>query len=227
MTAHLRGEFNGTRGGWELSLLTMHDTRDQRPLVFLAVLVSHAVIVLLLVRAVRQPISPHNDPYEPLVLVFFHDGARAITNAVMTHRPDLSRPEAPPAPDLKIEPVPDDAVEAPPEAPPPPAIDWKHEAELAARNGVAEAEKQSKYRDLSALSAEQLSWAKKNHMEPAAPGIPWAHPRVEVQKGGLPVIWINDHCVAVPMMMMMVFCKIGHIEAEGGLFKHMGDPHDP
>jgi hypothetical protein len=203
----------------------MHDTRDQRPLVFLAVLVSHAVIVLLLVRAVRQPISPHNDPYEPLVLVFFHDGARAITNAVMTHRPDLSRPEAPPAPDLKIEPVPDDAVEAPPEAPPPPAIDWKHEAELAARNGVAEAEKQSKYRDLSALSAEQLSWAKKNHMEPAAPGIPWTHPRFEFDAHtGLPVFWINDHCVLVALM---VFCGIGHIEANGGLFKHMGDPHDP
>ena len=65
----------------------MHDTRDQRPLVFLAVLVSHAVIVLLLVRAVRQPISPHNDPYEPLVLVFLHDGARAFTNAVTPRRP--------------------------------------------------------------------------------------------------------------------------------------------
>jgi hypothetical protein len=200
----------------------MPDTRDRRPLVFLAVLVSHAVIVLLLVRAVRQPISPHNDPYEPLVLVFLHDGARAITNAVTPRRPDVSPPTVPGAPALKLEPVPDDATEGRPEAPPS-AIDWEHEAELAARNGVANAEKQRNYRDLSALSAEQLSWAKRNHMEPAAPGIPWAHPRVEVQKGGLPVIWINDHCVAVPIMMMMVFCKIGHIEAEGDLFKHMGD----
>jgi hypothetical protein len=199
----------------------MQDTRDQRPLVFLAVLVSHAVIVLLLVRAVRQPISPHNDPYEPLVLVFLHDGARAITNAVMTRRPDVSPPEVPRAPDLKLEPVPDDAIEAPPQAPPPPAIDWEHEAELAARNGVAEAEKQRKYRDLSALSAEQLSWAKKNHMEPAAPGIQWTHPRFEFDAhSGLPVFWINDHCVLVTLM---VFCAIGHIEANGNLFKHMGD----
>jgi hypothetical protein len=199
----------------------MQDTRDRRPLVFLAVLVSHAVIVLLLVRAVRQPISPHNDPYEPLVLVFLHDGARAITNAVMTRRPDVSPPEVPRAPDLKLEPVPDDAIEAPPQAPPPPAIDWEHEAELAARNGVAEAEKQRKYRDLSALSAEQLSWAKKNHMEPAAPGIQWTHPRFEFDAhSGLPVFWINDHCVLVTLM---VFCAIGHIEANGNLFKHMGD----
>jgi hypothetical protein len=205
----------------------MSDTRDRRPLVFLAVLVSHAVIVLLLVRAVRQPISPHNDSYEPLVLVFLHNGARAIANAVMTRPdvtpPDVTPPAVPRAPDLRLEPVPDDAMEVPPEARPPPGIDWEHEAELAARNGVAEAEKQRKYRDLSALSAEQLSWAKKNHMEPAAPGIPWTHPRAEVQKGGIPVIWINDHCVAVPVMMMMVFCKIGHIESEGDLFKHMGD----
>jgi hypothetical protein len=225
MTAHLLGEFNGTRWGGELSLLTMHDTRDQRPLVFLAVLVSHAVIVLLLVRAVRQPISPHNDPYEPLVLVFFHDGARAITNAVMTRRPEVSPPAVPRAPDLRLAPVPDDAIEAPPEAPPPPAIDWEHEAELAARNGVAETEKQRKYRDLSALSADQLGWAKKNHMEPAGPGIPWTHPRFEFDAhSGLPVFWINDHCVLVTLM---VFCAIGHIEANGNLFKHMGDPHDP
>ena len=224
MTAHLCGEFNGTRWGGELSLLTMHDTRDRRPLVFLAVLVSHAVIVLLLVRAVRQPISPHDDPYEPLVLVFLHDGARAITNAV-TRRPEVSPPTVPRAPDLKLEPVPDDAMEAPPQAAPPPGIDWQHEAELAARNGVAEAEKQRKYRDLSALSAEQLSWAKKNHMEPAAPGVPWTHPRFEFDaRSGLPVFWINDHCVLVTLM---VFCAIGHIEANGNLFKHMGDPHDP
>jgi hypothetical protein len=203
----------------------MHDTRDRRPLVFLAVLVSHAVIVLLLVRAVRQPISPHNDPYEPLVLVLLHDGTRAITNAVMTRRPEVSPPAVPRAPDLRLAPVPDDAIEAPQEAPPPPAIDWEHEAELAARNGVAETEKQRKYRDLSALSAEQLSWAKKNHMEPAAPGIPWTHPRFEFDAHtGLPVFWINDHCVLVTLM---VFCAIGHIETNGGLFKHMGDPHAP
>jgi hypothetical protein len=202
----------------------MPDTRDQRPLVFIAVLVWHAVIVLLLTRAARQPISPQNDSYEPLVVMFLHDGARAVTNAVTPRRPDVSPPTVPGAPALKLEPVPDGASEAAPEAPPS-AIDWEHEAELAARNGVADAEKQKNYRDLSALSAEQLSWAKKNHMEPAAPGIQWTHPRFEFDAhSGLPVFWINDHCVLVTLM---VFCAIGHIEASGDLFKHMGDPHDP
>jgi len=201
----------------------MYDTRDRRPLVFLAVLVSHAVIALLLVRAVRQPVSPQGDAYEPLVLVFLHDGARAITNVVMTRRPDVSPPAVPQAPALK-EPVPDDATGVPPEIPPP-AIDWEHEAELAARNGVAGAEKLKNYRDLSALSAQQLSWAKKNHLEPAAPGIQWTHPRVAFDAhSGLPVIWVNDHCVLVTLI---VFCAVGHIEANGDLFKHMSDAHDP
>lgn len=197
-----------------------HDSRDRRLLVFLAVLVSHALLVFLLIRAARQSISPQNDSSEPLVLLLLHDGARAAINAMTPRRPEVSPPAAPPAPDLKLEPAPDDAISAPPQTAPP-AIDWEHEAELAARNGVADAEKQKNYRDLSALSAEQLSWAKKNHMEPAAPGIPWTHPRFEFDKhSGLPVFWINDHCVLVTLM---VFCSIGHIEAAGNLFKHMGD----
>src|ERR1700728_4450094 len=164
---------DGTRWGGELSLvkaqrreslLHRHDTGSGGPLVFLMVLVSHALVVLLLIRAARQPISPQNDSSEPLVLLLLHDGARAAMSAMPRRRPEAP----PPAPAPKLEPAPDDAISAPPQTAPP-AIDWEHEAELAARNGVADAEKQKNYRDLSALSAEQLSWAKKNHMEPAAP----------------------------------------------------------
>jgi hypothetical protein len=64
-------------------------------------------------------------------------------------------------------------------------------------------------------------------MEPVPPGIPWAHPRVEYTEGGLPIIWVNDHCVVVPMMMFLMFCKVGHIEANGDLFKHMQEPREP
>jgi hypothetical protein len=41
---------------------------------------------------------------------------------------------------------------------------------------------------------------------------------------GLPIFWINDHCVLVTLM---VFCAIGHTEVNGDLFKHMHDPHEP
>jgi len=57
------------------------------------------------------------------------------------------------------------------------------------------------------------------------PGIAWTHPRFEFDRStGLPVLWINDHCV---MITLLVFCGIGHIEANGDLFKHMRDPHAP
>jgi hypothetical protein len=62
-------------------------------------------------------------------------------------------------------------------------------------------------------------------MEPMPPGIEWTHPRFEFDRhSGLPILWINDHCVLVTLM---VFCGIGHIEANGELLKHMRDPHDP
>ena len=42
----------------------------------------------------------------------------------------------------------------------------------------------------------------------------------EFERPGLPILWIYDHCVLV---MLMVFCRVGHIEANGDLFKHMRD----
>lgn len=110
---------------------------------------------------------------------------------------------------------------------PPPRIDWDKEAELATQNAISTADKNNSYRNLSALSPEQLSWVRQNHLEPAAPGIPWKYRRVEIAEGGLPIIHINDHCVAIPFLMMMVFCRIGHIEPKGDLLEHMRDPRDP
>lgn len=87
---------------------------------------------------------------------------------------------------------------------------------------MANAEREPSYRDLSALSVEQLSWIKRNHMELAAPGIKWHHRRVEFDPdSGLPIVWLGDHCV---LITVFVFCRIGHIESNGDLFKRMRDP---
>jgi hypothetical protein len=183
------------------------------------------VIVLLVIREARLVISSSNNPDEPLVLMLLHDRAQAATDAVTPRRAAIS-PHAAVSknPTVIPEPVPDNSITVPPEAPPQPKIDWEREAELAAQNGVASAEKQKNYRDLSALSPAQLSWIKRNHMEPMPPGIQWHHPRFEFDRNsGLPVLWINDHCVLVTLM---VFCGIGKIEANGDLFKHLRDPHD-
>lgn len=91
---------------------------------------------------------------------------------------------------------------------------------MVAKNAL-EQDGKPRYRDLSALSPEQLDWIKRNRMEPAPPGIAWTHPRVQFDKNsGLPMIWINDRCVLV---VLIVFCGIGRIEHNGDLFKHMGD----
>jgi hypothetical protein len=113
--------------------------------------------------------------------------------------------------------------------PPRPAsapVDWQHEVEFAAQNFMTNQQTQGNYRDLSALTAQQQNWLKQNLLEPAPPGITWQHPRVEVQNG-LPILRINDHRVMIPPLLLMVFCSIGHSEANGNLFEHMRDPHEP
>jgi hypothetical protein len=202
--------------------LRTKDTLDARPLIFLAVLMLHAAIVLLLVRPVRL-LTHSGTSDEPLLLMLLRSipppatGAASPRPAPAANARSAKREPAP---------VPDNAItlppEAPPEGPPRPSIDWQHEAELAAQNAIAGAEREGNFRDLSSLTPSQLDWIKRNHMEPAPPGIPWKRPRVEITPGGLPVIWINERCVLV---VVMVFCGIGHIEADGGLFNHMRDPH--
>jgi hypothetical protein len=200
--------------------LRTKDTPDLRPLVLLAVLLSHAVVVLLLIRPARQVAYSPGAADESLILMLLHS------------RPLKSAQSAPPRPAPafnarsakgKPAPPPDNAIALPPEAPAQPNIDWQREAELAAQNAVAGAEKERNFRDLSSLTPLQLDWIKRNHMEPAPPGIHWNHPRVEFIDRGvpIPIIWINDRCV---LIIPLVFCGIGHIEANGDLFRHMGDP---
>jgi hypothetical protein len=207
-----------TRG---LSLRTK-DAHGWRPSILLVVVLLHVVIVFLLVRG-RPSIFPATSGYDPLVVIFLRDKTRATADgeaapnaAASPHIRELDRG--------KHEPLPEAAIAPPPEALQP-KIDWNREAELAAQNAAADSGKD--YRDLSQLSPSQQSWIKQNHMEPVPPGISWRHPRVEFTADGFPIIWINDHCVSVPAMMFLVFCHIGHIEANGDLFKHMHDPAAP
>jgi hypothetical protein len=206
--------------------LSTQGRRDWRLLVFLAVLMSHAVFVFLVIRSARLLISLPKDAFEPLVLLLLHDNTRAAPDAPTTPRAPISpRRAAEPraaAPDAGLLTVPPTVA---PAAAPQPEIDWQREAELAVQNALADNEKQGGYRDLSTLSPEQLGWIKRNHMQPVPPGIEWHHPRFEFDRhSGLPIFWINDHCVLVTLM---VFCAIGKIEASGELFKHMRDPSAP
>ena len=197
-----------------------NETRDWRPLVLLAVLVSHVMVVNFAMHAARLVIASPNGSYQPLILMFLPHREPAPPAVPKPRAPDSTASRPP----MISEPAPDTAVPPPDTTLIQPWTDWDHEAQLAAKNGVAAAERDTNYRNLSGLSPEQLAWIKRNHMEPVPPGIPWRHPRVEYSEGGLPIIWVNDHCVVIPMMM---FCQVGHIEANGDLFKHMNGPREP
>jgi hypothetical protein len=195
--------------------LKINESRASRPLIFLMVLMSHAVIVLVVIREGRLASSTKGIS-EPLLLMLLN-GKAAKNQDASTLLTKASRPHT-----TKHERLSDQAITVPPEIPGQPNIDWEHEAELASQNALANTEKESNYRNLSGLSAAQLNWIQQNHMKPAAPGIEWQHPRFEFDRySGLPVFWLNDRCV---LITLMVFCGIGHVHANGDLFRHMRDP---
>ncbi len=198
----------------------------------LAVLLLHALIVFVALRAGRQLPPSVIRPFNSLILLLLprekpatDDASPSPAAAARANTKPLSSRRG--ARVVEREPAQDNAITPPTDSRAPSNIDWEHEAELVAQNGIASADKEKNYRNLAGLSESQLHWMRENHMEPAPPGIPWTYRRVEIAEGGFPIIHINDHCVAVPFLMMMVFCKIGHIEPNGDLFKHMRDPHDP
>jgi hypothetical protein len=192
-------------------------------LIFSTVLALHLALLWAVIRADRSPRVAAPSATDALMLLILPEradmAARVVASVRRPSRAGSAIPSvATPAPTGPREST---TVPAPATAPAP--IDWEEEARLAARDSIAHADRENAHRDLSSLSPEQLDWVRRNHLEPAAPGIPWKYRRVEVGAGGWPIIHINDHCVFVPFLMMMVFCSIGHIEARGDLFDHMRD----
>jgi hypothetical protein len=195
--------------------MKINDTRTHRDLIFLIVLMSHVAIVVVVIREGRLLIVPKGTS-EPLLLLLLrgHESAIQAEPAPKAKGAQSGTPKREPHP-----------ITAPSEPPPQPTIDWQHEAELASENFLTNADKEKNYRDLSGLSQAQLEWIKQNRMKPAPPGIAWQNPRFEFDKRtGIPVFWINDHCVWV---MLMIFCGIGKPAVDGGIFDHIRDPKLP
>jgi hypothetical protein len=196
--------------------------RNSKQLIFLAVVALHGAVVLLLLRATHQFQSPVHAAVEPLVFFLVHSREPAPVTTAAAETPLNSK-----APKRKPLQSPAASLQAttPQNAPPPsdavPDIDWQREIGLEAQNGVVNAEKERNYRNLGGISEAQLKWVRDNHMVQMAPGIVWAHPRVEIDKATLlPIVHINDHCVLV---LVFVFCSVGHITPNGHLLDHMRD----
>jgi hypothetical protein len=195
--------------------------RNSRRLIFLAVVVLHGAVVFLLLRATHQLQAPLRASEEPLAFLLFHSREPPpVTTAAGTQlnsKASKRKPPEPPATSLQA--TTPQRMQAPSEAAP--NIDWQQEAELAALNGVANADKERNYRNLGGISEAQLKWVRDNHMVQMAPGMVWAHPRVEIDKATLiPIVHINDHCVLV---LVLVFCSVGHITPNSHLLDHMRD----
>jgi hypothetical protein len=205
--------------GWTLR---QRDRQDVRLLIFVVVILCHVSILLLVTRVARVRISFSMARNEPLILV-----PVAPTQHLPREPPQPNRAATQRVPVAKPRGLPPDQANPTNEAPAAPKIDWANEADLAAQNAMARAAAEENYRNLSGLSADQLKWVRENELVPAEPGIPWKYRRVEITEGGFPIIHINDHCIAVPLLLMMVFCKIGHIEPNGDLFEHLRDPPTP
>jgi hypothetical protein len=192
---------------------------SRRPTIFLIVVLFHGVIAILLTRETRLSLPSSTTPEELVLILLNQRGTSAHADGVGSRSAPVHSKVIKPRPQSD-EHRPSFAQDAIPTVPPSgPSIDWRLEAELAAKDSISKAEREKTYRNLAGLSAEQLEWVRRNHMEPTTSPIEWNHPRYEVDRStGLPVLWINDHCV---MVTVMVFCAIGHIEANGDLFKHM------
>jgi hypothetical protein len=192
--------------------------RNSKQLIFLAVVVLHGGVVLLLLRATHQFQAPVRVSEEPLAFLLYHSREPPpVTVATGTPLNSKAPRRKPPTP--APEPAVSEAVTPPSAAAP--QIDWQQEAQLTALNGVANADKERNYRNLGGLSDAQLKWVRDNHMVQMEPGIVWARPRVEIDKATLiPIVHINDHCVLV---LVFVFCSVGHITPNSHLLDHMRD----
>jgi hypothetical protein len=207
--------------------------RGSRLLIFFGVLLLHVMAVVWLIRSQPNLRLPNHLSGEPLVILLLPREAQREaapdSPASVLAVPAPAAAAAAVAPRRKrpalIENPPNNAITLPPAAPAlpetAPTIDWNLEAQLAAKNALADIDKENAYRNLAGLSPEQLKFVRDNHLVPMEPGIVWAHPRVEVDpKTLIPIIHINDHCVLV---LLIPFCGIGHIKPNDHLFDSIRD----
>jgi hypothetical protein len=195
----------------------------KRPLIFLGVLFLHGAVVSPLLRASHVLHSPNRNGNEPLVFLLLHP--EAVFNSPAASTASAPAVTAPRRKKLAPRAEESNTITAPAEGPATPTINWEHEAELAAQKQLSAMDKERDYRNLAGLSAAQLKFVRDNHWVPMAPGIVWAHPRVEIDKKTLiPIIHINDHCV---LIFLFPFCAIGHIHPNDHLFDPLHDAPAP
>jgi hypothetical protein len=181
-----------------------------RPLLFALAVLIHAGLFQLLVSPPPAQVEP---PERRTVLVLLPDAqAKSPPREVAPLAPPRlleASPSLSTAPQLIAPPTADEAGA-------PPSIDWRRDAEQAAREHALEAE----------------AGRPKDGSEPTKPKqeFHWSHSRthrVERMEDGGFVVWIGDKCGVAITVMAMPFCQFGRKPARGDLFEHMNDPPAP
>jgi hypothetical protein len=190
---------------------------------FFAVLMLHAIVGTILIRSSTLLSAVGVTPEPFLITLLRHSEQREpsepgpapkpIANEIVAAKIPSITPEMP-----RAEVAPESAPDAQSAITLLPPIDWTHEAELAIRSSLDNAEREKLYRNLAGLSAAQLDWIQKNHMEPVDTNPPWAETAPRNNADG--VLWISDNCAIVNLLP---FCriKVGRKQARGDLFKNM------
>jgi hypothetical protein len=203
------------------------EQETRRLMVFLAVLLLHVSVGIMLVKSSRLLIAARFSP-EPFFINFLRRSEQPRPAAAVPIKPHANQIPRDKRPTLQSESPtsegPKSALQADSSADRQnaitlvPPIDWAQEAEWAVRGQMQAAEREKLYRNLSGMSAAQLEWTRKNHMEPADTNPPWAENRPRNNADG--VLWLSENCALVNGLP---FCRIrlGRKPARGDLFKNM------
>jgi hypothetical protein len=184
--------------------------REPRRLVPFALAVLVHVGLWHLLVSQRQPSVATAEPGAQLV--FLRDPVKPTSPPLEVAPPRLQQGSPPQslAPRLIAAPTSDDA-------PLPPSIDWRREAEQAARDNAI------------AAQAQRPKEGEQGGPKPQ-PEFHWSHSsvhRIEPMENGGFVVWLNDKCGIAITLMAMPFCQLGKKPARGDLFEHMDDAPTP
>jgi len=200
------------------------ERENWRVTAFLAVLMLHAMVATILMRSSTLLSAARLAPEQFLIAFLPPTGRRALPESgpprtkpslheIVAAKPASITPQMP-----KAEVAPGGVPDAQSQITLLPPIDWTHEAELALRNSMDTAEREKLYRNLAGLSAAQMEWIQKNHMEPVDTNPPWAESAPRNNSDG--VFWISNNCALVNLLPVCRI-KVGHKAARGDLFKNM------
>ncbi len=197
-----------------------HESR--RLAVFFAVLLLHAVLGIMLARSSRLLTNVRIAPEAPFFIDFPRRAKPARTAVAASGIPGGDRSSREARRNSSKHSPGNVSAQSTPENQEPtpvlPPIDWTEEAAWAVRSRMQASEREKLYRNLSGLSAAQLDWVRKNHMEPADTNPPWAENRPRNNSDG--VLWLSENCALVNGLP---FCRIrlGRKPPRGDLFKNM------